>query len=286
MDRLPALAGVLLDEWELAPDGAAWHGHCSLVLPVTGRTGERQALKITFDGDDESRHEALALQHWGGHGVVRLVRADPGRRALLLERLHERDLADLDDTAACEVLGDLYGRIRRPAPPQLATVGSYVGRWVEPLAALPRDAPLPHRLVDQARHLAADLLAAPPERPVIVHGDLHQHNVLAADREPWLVIDPKPMAGDQHYEPAPALWNCWERLVAAGDVRAGVRHRFHTLVDTAGLDEDLARDWVVVRMVVNASWSLQDAERERRALDAGERDWITRCIAIAKAVQD
>jgi streptomycin 6-kinase len=69
-------------------------------------------------------------------------------------------------------------------------------------------------------------------------------------------------------------------------VRDGLRRRFHALVDTAGLDEDRARDWVVVRMVVNAGWSVQDARRAGRDLDADERDWITRCIAIVKAVQD
>ena len=51
----------------------------------------------------------------------------------------------------------------------------------------------------------------------MTHGDLHYANVLAADREPWLVIDPKPMSGDPHYEPAPLLWNRWDEL--DGDIR-------------------------------------------------------------------
>ena len=62
-----------------------------------------------------------------------------------------------------------------------------------------------------------------------MHGDLHYENVLAGEREPWLVIDPKPMSGDPHYEPAPMLWNRMEEL--AGDVRGGLRRRFHTIVD-------------------------------------------------------
>ncbi|WP_243395395.1 hypothetical protein [Nocardioides currus] len=58
------------------------------------------------------------------------------------------------------------------------------------------------------------------------------------------------------------------------------------MVDAAGLDEDRARDWVVVRMVINAHWTIEDAERAGRGLDADEQAWITRCVAIAKAVQD
>ena len=85
--------------------------------------------------------------------------------------------------------------------------------------------------------LARDLVADPASVGVIIHGDLHHHNVLAADREPWLVIDPKPMSGDPHYEPAPMLWNRWDEIVA-GNARENLRRRFHTLVDVAGLDED------------------------------------------------
>jgi streptomycin 6-kinase len=138
-------------------------------------------------------------------------------------------------------------------------------------------------LVEQTLSLVPDLLADPDDLR-IVHGDLHYSNVLAGDREPWLVIDPKPMAGDPHYEPAPMLWNRFEEL--AGDIRNGVRRRFHALVDAAGLDEDRARDWVVVRMVLNAHWSIEDAEQQQRRPTPEERDWITQCIAIAKAVQD
>ena len=99
------------------------------------------------------------------------------------------------------------------------------------------------------------------------------------------MIDPKPMAGDPHYELAPMLWNRWDEVVP-GDVRDAVRRRFHTLVDTAGLDEDRARDWVVVRMVHNALW--YDRGRAARRTRAGRRGAGVdhRCIAISKAVQD
>jgi streptomycin 6-kinase len=285
LDRLPRSFAEVLDDWELRRDGPdLWHGFCSLVAPVWTADGEQAVLKISFDGDDESLHEALALQHWHGDGVVRLLRADPRRRAMLLERLHRRDLTEVWDLEACEIVAGLYSRIHRPALPQLATVTSYVERWLDNLSRMPVDAPVPRRLVEQALSLGRDLVADPASVGRIVHGDLHYENVLAGDREPWLVIDPKPMSGDSHYEPAPMLWNRFEEL--SGDVRAGVRRRFHTLVDAAGLDEDRARDWVIVRMILNAHWSVEDAQRARRALNREEQTWITQCIAITKAVQD
>ncbi len=283
VERLPGLVRDLLVEWDLVVDGPATHGFCALVLPVT-HDGTPAMLKVAFP-DDESQHEALVLQHWGGRGAVRLLRADPHRRAMLLERLQARNLDELWDVEACEIVGGLYGTLHVPALPQLRTVASYVERWAAALATMPRGAPIPRRLVEQALHLARDLVADPASTGVIVHGDLHGGNVLAADREPWLVIDPEGMSGDPHYEPAPMLWNRWEEVVGSGDVRDAVRRRFHAVIDAAGLDEDRARDWVVVRMVLNAHWAVEDAQRADRALDAEERAWITRCISIAKAVQ-
>ena len=281
VDRLPGLVRDLTAEWQLSPDGEPTHGFCALVLPVRTPGGTPAMLKVGFP-DDESEHEHLALQHWHGRGAVRLLRADPHRRALLLERLRREDLTERWDLEACEVVGGLYAQIHVPAPPQLRPLTAYIQRWSAGLGGLPRGAPIPRRLVEQALSLSRDLVTDPVSTGTMIHGDLHYENVLAGDRAPWLVIDPKPVSGDPHYEVAPMLWNRYDEL--AGDLRNGLRRRFHTLVDAAGLDEHRARDWVVVRMVHNALWALQDdRDRPRRAsTDA----YLTMCVAVAKAVQD
>jgi streptomycin 6-kinase len=289
LDRLPRLADDLMREWHLAPAADPLHGFCSLVVPVLDADGVPAALKVSFDGDEESLREGLALQRWGGRGAVHLQRADPHRRALLLDWLPGPDLGDTWDIEACEVVGGLYGQLHVPALPQLATVASYVERWLGELAELGRDLPIPRRYVEQALSSGPDLIADDGSRPVVVHGDLHYANVMADAAGEWLAIDPKPMSGDPHYEPAPMLWNRMEELGgpgAVGSVRDGLRRRFHALVDAAGLDEARARDWVVVRMVLNAGWTVQDARRAGRRLTEDEQDWVTRCIAITKAVQD
>jgi streptomycin 6-kinase len=277
VDGLPGTARGLLAGWALEADGPATHGYCSLVLPVRTDDGEHAVLKVGFP-DEESEHEHLALQHWHGDGAVRLLRADPRRRALLLERLGPATLDDAWDVEACEVVAGLYGRLHVAAPPQLRRLSDRVRRWIDRLSALPRSAPIPRRLVEQALSLSRTFADDPATDGVMVHTDLHYGNVLAADREPWLVIDPKPLSGDPHFEPAPMLWNRWDEVVASGDVRDAVRRRFHTLVDVALLDEDRARDWVVLREVVNVVDELDAPEPDR--------DWVTTGIAVAKAVQD
>jgi streptomycin 6-kinase len=276
VDELPARVGLLIDAWRLRPDGEPAHGNCSLVLPVHTFEGAVAVLKVGFP-DAESEHEHLVLQRWGGHGAVRLLSADPHHRGLLLERLHSTDLTGVPEEHACAIVADLYGRIHIPAMPQLRSLSADIDRWTSELAGLARSAPIPRRLVEQAIALGTDLAADRAVADRVIHTDLHYGNVLAGDREPWLVIDPKPVNGDPHYEIAPMLWNQWDEI--AGDTREGVRRRFWMLVDAAGFDEDRARGWVIVRMVHNAMWALQDRSHT-------EQSWLTRCIAVAKAVGD
>jgi streptomycin 6-kinase len=277
VDRLPKLAAELLVDWGLTQVDIAQHGYCALILPVTTDDADAAILKVAFP-EEESEHEHLALSRWDGDGAVRLLRADPGRRAMLLERLHDRDLTDVPDIEACEVVARLYERLHLPAPPQVGRLSAQVGRWLEMLAELPNDAPVPRRLVEQSMAIGRDFMSDESTDGVLVHGDLHYLNVLAADREPWLAIDPKPLSGDPHFECAPMLWNRWQEAVDSGDVRRAVRRRFHALVDVAGLDERRARDWAVLweTILVVEEVGLSDPDPE----------WITISIAVAKAVQD
>ena len=289
-EPLPPVLRGLLAEWELERETDEVWGRSSVAVPVRTAEGEPAVLKVADPGL-ETEHEALALQHWGGRGAVRLLRADPRRRAVLLERLERRDLTEEWDVHACEVVGDLYGLLHVPAPPQLLPLTTYVGAFLEPLAALPRDAGLPRRMVEQCVALLRDLTTDPASTGVLVHGDLHYENVLARIDDggigggggdgggmdgAWVAIDPHAMSGDPHWEPAPLLWNRFEEM--AGDVRRAVRARFHAVLDAAGLDEDRARAWATLRLVLNAYWAVRDGEPEP--------SYVTRMLTVAKAIQD
>lgn len=282
LDLLPGRLEDLLVDWDLAVDGGGggpWHGSSSAVLAVRTAEGHPAVLKVGFP-DDENAHEHLALRHWAGDGAVALLRADPHRRALLLDRLGEQDLTALHDLEACEIVAGLYARLHVPAPPRLRTLGALVAEWTDHLRRLDRGAPVPRRLVEQAVSLGGALAADPATDGTLIHTDLHYANVHAGRHERWFAIDPKPLSGNPHYELAPMLWNRWDEI--AGRIRAGVRRRFETIVDAAGLDEDRARDWVVFRMVHNAACTVTGGTR-RPADDA--RAWLTTCVAVAKAVQ-
>lgn len=255
----------LLAEWDLTPDGDAVRTPGATVLPVRTDDGEA-VLKVTNAADDAH----LVLRRWNGGGAVRLLRADPQRRAVLLERLRPESLENSWDVEACQVVAGLYARLHVPAMPQLPSLTTLLNVWADEFAALPRSAPIPHRLIEQVTTLCRELAHEPADR--VLHGNLHYGNVLAADREPWLAISPAPLNGDPHYELAPMLWNRWDEL--AGWVRDGVRQRFYALIDAAGFDEDRAREWTIVRVVREAVRAIHDQSD------------VTRFVTLAKAIQD
>ncbi len=284
-DRLPRLLADLMTEWQLSEDGTAMAGNCAIAVPV--RTAERvpAVLKVTWP-HWEAEYEHLALRHWNGDGAVRLLRADPRRLALLLERADAtHELTDVPIPEALEVITGLYPRLHRPATPQFRRLSELSADWADRLMRIRTHPAVPRRLVEQAAGLARDFGTDAATDGTLVHTDLHYHNVLASLRppsadsvpEPWLVIDPKPLSGDPTYEVAPLLWNRLEEE-PQDRLRDAVLDRVYQVVDAMGWDEDRVRDWVIVRQLCNVLWEIEDGG----PLGDG---WITESITVAKAAQ-
>lgn len=271
--RLPALIDACLARWGLRPDGAAWHGECAIVVPVRDREGTPLALKVSWP-HIEAANEHLALRLWAGSGAVRLVAAAPHDFALLLERLHDRSLTSVSILEACEEIGRLMLQLDRPATAQFDSLAERAQRWRDKLAA-PCDL-VPRRLREQASGWLDDLLVAPGDR--LVHEDLHDSNVLAADRQPWLAIDPKPVAGEWAYAVAPIVWNRADVAARAASLRTHVRLRAEVVADVAALDLERVGAWTLFRLVLNAV----DAAEFAPAAD----EFRGRMIALAKAFTD
>ncbi|GAB3579217.1 aminoglycoside phosphotransferase family protein [Calidifontibacter terrae] len=263
---LPRLIDDVLADWSLTVTGPAMFGQCALVLPVGDAV-----LKLTWP-HAEAATEHLALRAWDGHGAVRLLRADPRRWALLLERLDPTDLSSVDLLEGCEIIGGLIRTLDRTALPQLATLSATAAGW-ESLCHN-GSAGVPRRFTDQAATLIRDMTSGRDVDQRLIHQDLHFANVLRAQRAPWLAIDPKALSGEWEFAVAPVIWNLPEQAAAAYNVRSHLRLRLGLVCEAAGLDEDRAAAWTFVRVVVNALWGDDSPE------------WVTRMITIAKAMTD
>ena len=288
MAGLPRLVDDVCTEWRLVVDGPAMTGETALVLPVLIESGEPAVLKLGWP-HPEATYEHLALRAWAGEGAVRLLRADPRRQVMLLERAEPgHDLHQLPIDEACEVIAGLYAKLHGPSLPQLDRLSVHARRWADELVALRGSRRVPRRFVDQAISLASDFGSDPQTDLGLIHSDLHFANVLAAEREPWLAIDPKPLTGEPAYEVAPVLWNRWDEAVATGDIRAAVLSRMFTLIDHGGLDEDRVRSWVMVREMVNVHGAIVGDETDGSAPveeSAEDAAWITAALTIVKAAQ-
>ncbi|MGW6703442.1 aminoglycoside phosphotransferase family protein [Streptomyces sp. NPDC054956] len=263
VEALPGRVASFLERWELRVTGPGMYGATALVLPVERADGSPAALKLPAL-DEENAGEALALRVWDGRGCVRLLADDAATGTLLLERLDEgRHLSQVaadDSRRAVAVIGELLARLSAvEAPPGLRGLGGIVARMLE---AVPEA--LGGVVDGRARRLVADCAAAVAEVAGewagpgvsggrLLHWDLHFGNVLAGGREPWLAIDPKPLAGDPGFELLPALVNnfrpqevCW---------------RFELLAEAVGADRERARAWTLGRVLQNCLWDVEDGEQ-------------------------
>ena len=257
---LPKLAAEVLDRWALRLDVPPRHGMGALVLPVIRPDGTPAALKLQ-PVNEENASEPVGLRVWNGDGVVRLLDHDPDTGSMLLERLDgARSLSTThDDIAALQILAELMARlVAVSAPPGLRHLSDIATAMLDeaPTAVTALGDPADRRLVRTCASAVAELIGQPGDR--LLHWDLHYDNILAGQREPWLVIDPKPLAGDPSFELLPALHNRWDEVVATGDVTRAVLRRFDLLTEIVGLDRQRATGWTLGRVLQNALWDIED----------------------------
>lgn len=256
-----------LDLWDLRVSGPARTGWTAVVFPVE-HEGAPAVLKVGWP-HTESMAEHTALRLWGGRGAVRLLAADPGRGALLLEHLDpSRTLMGEDAFVGCAVIGGLLRRLHVPAPPTIPSLRTFLAPHLERM-----DHPfVPRRFAARTRSLAEELLPDPTR--VVLHTDLHYDNVLAAGREPWLAIDPKPFAGHPGFEFQPLLRNRAVELGTGASLRWSVRRRLEVAAQAAGVDPEEARLWSLLHTGLQILWAREDPET------------ASLHIAIFKALED
>ncbi|MFL5935963.1 MAG: aminoglycoside phosphotransferase family protein [Gaiellaceae bacterium] len=190
----------------------------------------------------ESEHEADALELWNGDGAIRLVERDETGHVLVLERCEPgTPLSRLDADDALDVMISLLPRLWRPAGEPFHTLADEATWWASYLPE--QDWSNEPALLDAALDAIAMLVPTQGEQ-VLLHQDLHFDNVLAAEREPWLVIDPKPLVGEREFAVAPIA-----RSFELGHSKRDVLHRFDRLTAELGLDRERARGWTIAQTV-------------------------------------
>lgn len=259
---LPETLDALARDWGLTilPPFSELSYH--YVAPAVDGEGRSGVVKLGV-GSAEGDREPLALAAYGSEGAVRLIRHDPRRRAMLLERVEPGEsLLGLGNEAAVEIAAGVMERLweASASAPGLG-LQSADGRpttfpdlqaWTHSLErSLVAPGPLPRSLLERAAALRRELLKGPPESRLL-HGDLHHANILRSEEKGWLAIDPKGIVGERAFDVVQFLFN-------PGPVPLETtRRRVDGFVEHLGLDRERVVAWAFVQAVVSACWTVED----------------------------
>lgn len=261
LERLPSILLACERRW-----------HITIQRPFANLSFHYVARAIRADGTpvvvkacsptDEFVRESEALRLFGGRGMVQLLASDADDEVMLLEYLHPGTplLAIEDDELATSIAADVMRQFWRPAPVQhpFPTVQDW-GRGFTRLHQHYEDGygPFPRKLLDEAETLYAELSAS-MTTPMLLHGDLHHENILAATRAPWLAIDPKGLIGEPAYEVGAWLRNPLPQLLQTPHPGRVLARRMDQFVDLLHLDHARVRGWALTQAMLSAWWSVED----------------------------
>lgn len=231
------------------------------VAPAVRADGSEAVLKVGVPNPELSS-EIDALRHVDGRGGVRLLAADDSWGALLLERLRPGvTLVTVeDDEAATRIAAGVMQQLWRP-PPEDHNFRS-VADWAAGLQRLRAHfdggaGPFPPHLVALAERLFAELLPS-MDPPVVLHGDLHHDNILAAERRPWLAIDPKGITGEPAYEVGAWLRNPLPQVADWPNLEQILGRRVAIFAEMLGFEQQRLLAWGVAQAVLSSWWSYED----------------------------
>ena len=241
LQQLPDRVAVCVNRWRLTLEPPYEQSYLSIVFPAVLLDGLRAVLKIQYP-HMESEHEAEALRCWTGDGAVRLLDHAPEHHALLLERCEPGDhLSVIHADEALEVFAQLLPKLWINAGKPFRTLYDEAAGWLKdlPLSWERTGRPFEAALLETALEALEQLRSTQGEQ-VLLHQDLHGDNILRAQRMPWLVIDPKPLAGEKELSLAPII-----RGYEFGHSRAAVIHRLDTLSAMLRVNRERARLWAL-----------------------------------------
>jgi streptomycin 6-kinase len=216
----------------------------------------------TSPSSPEVQSEIEALRQTAGHGMVRIIDADPDVAIMVLERVEPGTMLDemgLDDEAATHVAAQMMHAFwRTPVrPDHLWPLETWARELLEyspdrhpHLPSIPQD------LIDRGVALGRDLLGS-QRNITLLHGDLHHQNILWGGDRGWVTIDPKGLIGERGYEVATWMMNKWG-FPLQPDFLEKANRRLDIFSEVLDEDRERLAQWSVFHSVLSLCWTLSD----------------------------
>lgn len=262
VERLPDILKRYAEEWHLRIALPFSYQMYNYVTPVETSDGSKAVLKIGFPTDEEFMTECKALQVFNGKGIAKLIQADLPNAVMLIERLEPGGhlINVQDDEERTRIAANVMKKLSKkpPSDNNFPTVRDWFGGFARYRTRVgQKDGPIPKALVDKAERTFEDLIASSGEQ-VILHGDLHYYNIISAQREPWLAIDPKGVIGEREYETGALIRNPLPELLDEPNPRQVLENRIDRLSRELGFDKKRIRSWGFAQAVLAAIWESED----------------------------
>lgn len=264
LDRLPTILAACEQRWNLTIGAPFSNLSFHYVTSAVDEHGEPVVVKACSP-TGEFEKESLAIRLFDGHGMARLLASDQDDEVMVLERLQPGTLLKSveDDEQAISGAVSVMKQLWRPVPAGASF--PTVQDWGKGFTRLRQHyqgghGPFPPKLLDEAEHLFAELSASMDD-PVLLHGDLHQENILAAQRHPWLAIDPKGLIGEPAYEIGALLRNPLPELLQMPHPGRVLARRVDQFAEELGLDRERIRGWGLAQAVLSVWWGVEDEGR-------------------------
>lgn len=258
IEKLPDILKRYAEEWQLRIDLPFSYQMYNYVAPVETLGGTKAVLKIGFPADKEFRTECEALKVFNGEGIAKLIQSDARNAVMLIERLEPGGhLIDVnDDEQRTSIASDVMKKLwkKPPSNHNFPTVRDWFKGFARYRKRIgQKDGPIPKALVDKAERLFEDLIASSGEQ-VLLHGDLHYYNIISAQRESWLAIDPKGVVGEREYETGALIRNPLPELLDEPNPRQILENRIDRLSQELGFDKVRVKSWGFAQAVLAAIW--------------------------------
>ena len=262
--RLPGILAACEERWGISIQSPFPNLSYHYVTPAIRTDGTPVVVKACSP-TDEFETELAAMRHFDGHGFAKVLAFDEIDEVMLLERLVPgTPLTQLeDDEEATRCAAAVMREIWRPGLPDYPF--KTVRDWGKGFARLRQyynggSGPFPPALLSEAEGIFAEFCASESER-VLLHGDLHHDNMLAATRRPYLAIDPKGIIGEPAYETAAMLHNPLPQVLDYPNPGRVLERRVAILSEMLGFERARIRGWGMAQAVLSAWWVIEDFGR-------------------------
>lgn len=219
--------------------------------------------------------EIEALNFMRGEGIIKLINYDRNQGILLLEECCPgKTLANVvSESEATRIAANVIINIQKSISDELKFPSTL--DWFRRLdieVKCPSGFNTKH--IKKAKLIAGELHNQ-SKKKVLLHGDLHHFNILSAQRQPWLAIDPKGVIGPPEYECGAFLRNPIPQIATNPNLKKIMADRIDIFAEILGFDRQIIIGWGYSQAILASVW----------CLDMKSDDWGI-FLACAEALND